>query len=106
VPALTERLRISDERLIAFCGRLDVAACDAELAMERGNGKIQRELGGHVLSHLFMYQAHHRGQAHAMLSGTAAPPPRLDEFPMPSDAPFRVADLAALGWSEVALCGP
>jgi hypothetical protein len=41
-----------------------------------------------------------------MLSGTAAPPPQLDEFLMPSDAPLRVADMAALGWSEVALYGP
>jgi uncharacterized damage-inducible protein DinB len=106
VPALTERQRISDERLIAFCDRLDVAACDAEVAMDRGNGKIQRDLAGHVLSHLFMHQTHHRGQAHAMLSGTAAPPPQLDEFLMPSDAPLRVADMAALGWSEVALYGP
>ena len=26
------------------------------------------------------HQVHHRGQAHAMLAGTAMPPPPLDEF--------------------------
>jgi uncharacterized damage-inducible protein DinB len=53
-----------------------------------------------VLAHLFMHQTHHRGQVHAMLSGTAVAPPQLDEFMMPSEAALRVADMAALGWSE------
>lgn len=105
VPALIGRQRASDERLINFCDRLDVAACDAEVAMDRGHGKVQRDLAGHVLSHLFMHQTHHRGQAHAMLSGTTVEPPQLDEFLMPSDAPFRVADMAALGWDEAAVYG-
>jgi len=100
VPALAERQRVSDERLIAFCDRLDAAGCDAAVAMDRGNGKIQRDLAGHVLSHLFMHQTHHRGQVHAMLSGTAVAPPQLDEFLMPSDASWRAADMVALGWDE------
>ena len=33
-----------------------------------------------ILAHLFQHQIHHRGQAHAMLAGTAVPPPQLDEF--------------------------
>jgi uncharacterized damage-inducible protein DinB len=101
--ALTERQRVSDERLIAFCDRLDAAACDAEVAMDRGNGKIQRDRAGHVLAHLFMHQTHHRGQVHAMLAGTAIAPPQLDEFLMPSDASWRTADMAALGWDEAAV---
>lgn len=103
--SLAERQRISDERLIAFCDRLDAAGCDAEVAMDRGNGKVQRDLAGHVLSHLFMHQTHHRGQVHAMLSGTAVAPPQLDEFLMPSDASWRTADMAALGWDEAAVYG-
>ena len=102
VAALAERQRASDERLIAFCDHLDAAGCDAEVAMDRGNGKVQRDLCGHVLSHLFMHQTHHRGQVHAMLSGTVVEPPQLDEFLMPSDASWRVADMAALGWDEAA----
>jgi len=59
-----------------------------------------------VLQHLFMHQTHHRGQAHAMLSGTPAPPPQLDEFLLASDAPLREADLRGLGWSEAQLFPP
>ena len=103
--ALVERQRASDERLATFCDRLDAAACNAEVAMDRGNGKVQRDLAGHVLSHLFMHQTHHRGQAHAMLSGTPVAPPQLDEFLMPSDAPWRVADMAAMGWDESEVYG-
>ena len=90
----------SDRRLIAFCDKLDAPGVNAEVAMDRGEGRIQRDLAGHVLAHLFMHQTHHRGQVHAMLSGTAVKPPQLDEFLMPSDASSRVADMAALGWSE------
>jgi len=105
IAGLAERQRISDERLIAFCDRLDAAGCDAEVAMDRGEGRVQRDLAGHVLAHLFMHQTHHRGQAHAMLSGTANAPPQLDEFLMPSDAHLRSADMAALRWDEAAVYG-
>ncbi len=90
----------SDQRLIAFCDRLDDAGVNAEVAMDRGEGKVQRDLAGFVLAHLFMHQTHHRGQVHAMLSGTHVKPPQLDEFLMPSDASFRVMDMSALGWTE------
>ena len=71
--------------------------------MDRGNGKVQRDLAAHVLMHLFMHQTHHRGQAHSMLAGTAVKPPQLDEFLMPSDASWRTADMAALGWDEASI---
>ena len=90
----------SDLRLIAFCDKLDDAGVNAEVAMDRGEGKVQRDLAGFVLAHLFMHQTHHRGQVHAMLSGTHVKPPQLDEFLMPSDASFRVMDMSALGWTE------
>jgi uncharacterized damage-inducible protein DinB len=103
--ALSERQRVSDTRLIAFCDALDSVGCEAVVAMDRGNGKIQRDLAGHVMLHLFMHQTHHRGQAHAMLSGTSVAPPQLDEFLMPSDASWRAADMAALGWREIDVYG-
>jgi uncharacterized damage-inducible protein DinB len=96
---LAPRQRASDERLIAFCAALDDAGCDAIVEMDRRT-HVQRDRAGHVLAHLFMHQTHHRGQAHAMLSGTSAAPPQLDEFLMPSDAGFRSADMATLGWRE------
>ena len=91
---------VSDRRLIAFCDRLDAAGVNAEVAMDRGEGKVQRDLAGHVLAHLFMHQTHHRGQVHSMLSGTAVKPPQLDEFILGSDASLRVMDMSALGWNE------
>lgn len=98
--ALAPRQRASDERLISFCdGLAGDEACDAVVEMDRGS-HVQRDRAGHVLAHLFMHQTHHRGQAHAMLTGSGVAPPQLDEFLMPSDAELRAADMAALGWSE------
>ncbi|HSC00239.1 MAG TPA: DinB family protein, partial [Burkholderiaceae bacterium] len=94
----------SDERLIAFCDRLDAAGLDAVVEMERAD-HVQRDRVAHVLAHLFNHQTHHRGQAHAMLSGTSVKPPQLDEFMMPSEAHLRAADMRSLGWSEQAVYG-
>jgi uncharacterized damage-inducible protein DinB len=90
----------SDQRLVAFCDRLDAAGVNAVVAMDRGEGRVVHDLAGHVLAHLFMHQTHHRGQVHSMLSGTHVKPPQLDEFLMPSDAAFRVSDMSSLGWTE------
>ena len=101
---LSGRQRTCDERLITFCARLDEAGCDTIVDMDRGT-HVQRDRAGHVLAHLFMHQTHHRGQVHTMLAGTTIAPPQLDEFLMPSDAVFRTADMAALGWDERAVYG-
>jgi uncharacterized damage-inducible protein DinB len=53
-----------------------------------------------LLLHLFQHQIHHRGQAHAMLSGTSVAPPQLDEFFSVGEAPLRAAEFAQLGWTE------
>ena len=104
VAELVARQAASDARLIAFCDTLDAPGCAAEVEMDRGD-HVQRELAAHVLAHLFMHQTHHRGQAHAMLAGTAIAPPQLDEFLMPSEAHLRTADMAALGWTEAEVFG-
>lgn len=103
--ALRERQAASDERLMGFCATLDAPACQRVVVLERAGGRLQRERVAHVLAHLFMHQTHHRGQAHAMLSGTAVAPPQLDDFLMPSEPHVRVADMAALGWDEAAIYG-
>lgn len=98
---LAQRQREVDLRLVA------VAAGDPDrvVAMPRGEGRIQRDRAAAVLMHLFMHQHHHRGQAHAMLSGTAVKPPQLDEFMMPSEAHLRADDMARAGWTEAAVYG-
>lgn len=97
---LAERQRISDERLIAFTATLDAAGCEREVQMPRSGGRIQRDQACHVLAHLFMHQTHHRGQVHAMLSGTAVAPPQLDEFLMSSEGHLRGVEMQRLGWRE------
>jgi hypothetical protein len=59
-----------------------------------------------VLAHLFMHQTHHRGQVHAMLSGTSVKPPQLDEFLMPSEGHLRTLEMMAMEWDESAVYGP
>lgn len=95
---------VADERLIAWCDRADDAALNATIDMIRRD-HVQQDRAQHVLMHLMTHQIHHRGQAHAMLAGTPAAPPQLDEFLMPSEAHLRGADLAALGWTETDLFG-
>jgi len=99
-----QRQRQSDLLLVAFCDTLDDAAVDAWVEMPRAD-HVQRDRAGHVLAHLFNHQTHHRGQVHAMLAGTAVPPPQLDEFMMPSEAHLRAADMQAFGWDEAAVYG-
>ncbi|MEO6362039.1 MAG: DinB family protein [Caldimonas sp.] len=94
-----------DTRFIAHLDTLPAAGLDETVDMDRGEGRVQRELRGHVVAHLLAHQLHHRGQAHAMLSGTEVAPPQLDEFLMPSEAPLRADDLRALGWIEATLFG-
>jgi uncharacterized damage-inducible protein DinB len=61
---------------------------------------IQYESMDRLLLHLFQHQIHHRGQAHAMMSGTSVRPPQLDEFFPADEAHLRADELAALGWTE------
>jgi uncharacterized damage-inducible protein DinB len=86
-----------DRRLIALCA--DLADLSPTVSIQRAD-HVQREPLVRVLAHLFQHQIHHRGQAHAMLSGTAVKPPQLDEFFLAEEAPLRAEELAALGLSE------
>lgn len=94
----------SDANLIALCDGLDAPAAERIVPLDRGD-HIDRNSMGSTLVHVFMHQTHHRGQVHSMLSGTVAKPPQLDEFLLPADAVYRVAEMAALGWTEAQLMG-
>jgi uncharacterized damage-inducible protein DinB len=89
----------ADQRFIALADGLSPAQLDEVIALDRDD-HVQRERCGHVIAHLLNHQVHHRGQAHAMLAGSAVKPPQVDEFLMPSEAHLRVDDMAALGWRE------
>ncbi|HWX47625.1 MAG TPA: DinB family protein [Roseomonas sp.] len=93
-----------DRRLIAWCEAMDEAAPARIIQVHRGE-RIQRERADRLLLHLFQHQIHHRGQAHAMLSGTSVPPPQLDEFYAEGEAPLRAAEFAELGWTEATVWG-
>ena len=104
MPALADAQRDVDEALIAFCaGLVDDAALARRVAFDRGaRGRLLERID-RTLGHLFVHQIHHRGQVHAMLSGTSVAPPQLDEFLMETDAVFRRDDLAAVGMNEADL---
>jgi uncharacterized damage-inducible protein DinB len=94
---LASAQRNVDRRLIDFVRHLpDEAALDRPVSIVRRTG-VETETVGAVLLHLFEHQIHHRGQVHAMLSGTNVPPPQLDEFFLAADHRIAVAELEALG---------
>ena len=77
------RQRASDERLIAVCARVPL---DADVRIERRD-HVAVEKAADVLLHTLQHSIHHRGQIHAMLSGTSVKPPQLDEFFLVEDNP-------------------
>jgi uncharacterized damage-inducible protein DinB len=102
VAALQEAQGEVDRRLLAVVEGLDAAGLDSIVSVHRG-ARIQHERMDLLLLHLFQHQIHHRGQAHAMLSGTAVSPPQLDEFFSIDEAPLRAGEFAALGFTEAAV---
>jgi uncharacterized damage-inducible protein DinB len=93
-----------DRRLIAICDALTPGLLDGTVQVNRDT-RVQTERRDRLLMHLFQHQIHHRGQAHAMLSGTAIEPPQLDEFFSNAEAPLRAAEFASLGWTEETVWG-
>ena len=98
--ALYEAQRISDRRLIAFCERQTDASLAEGLVLPRPNRTPPPTSVASILLHLFQHQTHHRGQAHAMLSGTTVKPPQLDEFFLAGEEHLRRDELRALGLAE------
>jgi uncharacterized damage-inducible protein DinB len=78
-----------DNSLIGFCDDLAPEDLDRIVSIIWGTGDTSQEPVYLLLSHLFVHQIHHRGQAHAMLAGTNVAPPQLDEFFLNYDRPRR-----------------
>jgi len=94
----TEQRKV-DWRLIGYCKTLRDADMGRIVVYQRPDAVI-REARPRLLAHVFQHQIHHRGQVHAMLSGTSVAPPQLDDFFRVTDAGERTQDFAELGWSE------
>ncbi|ESZ07943.1 DinB family protein [Mesorhizobium sp. L48C026A00] len=94
--ALFDAQGASDRRLIAFCDHLSAVDLDRHVITDRReDGKIPERIGD-LLAHLFIHDIHHRGQVHAMLSGTSVKPPQLDEFFLDYDLKLRRAEVERL----------
>lgn len=68
-----------DTRIIGYVDGLDAAAPTGTFTYSRASapGVYVAELGP-ALDHMFNHQTHHRGQAHAVLTGLGADAPALD----------------------------
>jgi uncharacterized damage-inducible protein DinB len=93
-----------DRRLVTVCDALTEQSLGACVRLNRDT-RVQTERRDRLLLHLFQHQVHHRGQAHAMLSGTSVKPPQLDEFFSAGEAHLRASEFAALGWTEETVWG-
>jgi uncharacterized damage-inducible protein DinB len=91
----------SDRELIAFCERQTDQTLARTIVLPRPNRTPPPTTVASILEHLFQHDIHHRGQAHAMLSGTHVKPPQLDEFFLAGDLRFRRDELRELGLPEV-----
>ncbi len=94
---LYDAQRVSDRRLIAFCGRQSEASLAETIVLPRPNRTPPPTSVASILEHLFQHQIHHRGQAHAMLSSTRVKPPQLDEFFLAGEEHLRRDEQRLLG---------
>jgi uncharacterized damage-inducible protein DinB len=88
-----------DRWLLTFCEGLRSSDLSRIITIPWPDKTLQETLADALL-HVFLHGQHHRGQMHAMLSGSSVAPPQIDEFVFVHDADSRAEDLAGLGWSE------
>lgn len=94
--ALFDAQTAADRRLIAFCDKLSESDLDRRVITDRREDGMIPERIGDILAHVFLHDIHHRGQVHAMLSGTSVAPPQLDEFLLDYDVKLRKAEVERL----------
>ena len=88
-----------DRWLVTFVEELTPADLSRRVSIPWPDKTLSETLGDTLL-HVFLHSQHHRGQIHAMLSGSSVAPPQIDEFILADDPESRARDLAVLGLSE------
>ncbi|WEX07613.1 DinB family protein [Chelativorans sp. AA-79] len=79
LPALRLAREAEDRRILEWTGGLDEAALDGRFTyMTVVDPKVVSQRLAPALSHFFNHHAHHRGQAHGILSLLGKNPPSLD----------------------------
>jgi uncharacterized damage-inducible protein DinB len=68
LPALRAARESDDLRLIRFVEQLPATQFEQQWDYQTMNGTPQRQPIREILAHVFNHQAHHRGQAHAILT--------------------------------------
>src|SRR5262249_30873473 len=69
LPSLTVARQAEDARIVHFVQDLTELQVEEMCEYRSLNGTLQRHQRRDILAHLFNHQTHHRGQAHAMLTG-------------------------------------
>ena len=88
-----------DRWYMGFCSALTPDRLETEISVSWPEKAFHESLSN-LLLHVFMHGQHHRGQIHAMLTGTSVAPPQIDEFILAADAGLRSSDLKNFGWAE------
>ena len=76
---LRDARQVEDARIVAYVNGLDDAALAGTIRYRRVSTPDWHEQAlSPALAHWFNHQTHHRGQAHALLTGLGHPGPELD----------------------------
>jgi uncharacterized damage-inducible protein DinB len=96
IAKLAAAQRDTDMRLIGFCEQISDKDAMREVGLDREDGQKTRETVADILSHLFVYQTHQRGQVHALLATNNQSPPSLGDYHLAYDAPSSGIDFSTL----------
>ena len=97
IDKLAASQRDADMRLMGVCEQLSDKDAIRAVELVREDASKTLETVADILSHLFVYQTHQRGQVHALLAATSQAPPPLDDYHLEYDTPFPRIDFSALG---------
>jgi uncharacterized damage-inducible protein DinB len=90
LPSLQAARVMEDGRIVTFVQSLDEPAFEEMWDYRTLNGTPHRQRRREILAHLFNHETHHRGQAHAILTGLGVTEPEpldlllMQRFPEPT----------------------